>query len=105
MILLAVLASVLPLKAPNFQDYSSVNIGPSARHLLGHRRPGPRPVGTHHLRVTGVARHRLRPGRSSAWWWAGMAGLLAGYRSGPADTVLNAVSFVLLAFPACSRSW
>ncbi len=35
MILLAVLASVLPLKAPNFQDYSAVNIGPSAHHLLG----------------------------------------------------------------------
>ena len=35
MILLAVLASVLPLKAPNFQDYSAVNVGPSARHLLG----------------------------------------------------------------------
>ena len=35
MIMLAVLASVLPLKAPNFQDYSAVNVGPSARHLLG----------------------------------------------------------------------
>jgi hypothetical protein len=31
MILLAILASVLPLKAPNFQDYSSVNVGPTAR--------------------------------------------------------------------------
>jgi peptide/nickel transport system permease protein len=30
----------------------------------------------------------------------GALGLLAGYRSGVADTVLNAVSFVLLAFPA-----
>jgi peptide/nickel transport system permease protein len=30
----------------------------------------------------------------------GLLGLLAGYRSGVADTVLNAVSFVLLAFPA-----
>ncbi len=30
----------------------------------------------------------------------GSLGLLAGYRSGAADTVLNAVSFVLLAFPA-----
>ena len=35
MILLAVFASVLPLKPPNFQDYSAVNVGPSIHHLLG----------------------------------------------------------------------
>ena len=28
-------ASVLPLKNPNFQDYSAVNVGPSVHHLLG----------------------------------------------------------------------
>ncbi len=99
MILLAVLASVLPLKAPNFQDYSSVNIGPSARHLLGTDDLGRDLL----ARVIFGSRVSLVIGFAPVLIGlvvGGMAGLLAGYRSGPADTVLNAVSFVLLAFPA-----
>ncbi|HVA04782.1 MAG TPA: ABC transporter permease [Acidimicrobiales bacterium] len=99
MILLALLASVLPLKAPNFQDYSSVNIGPSARHLLGTDDLGRDLL----ARVIFGSRVSLVIGFAPVLIGlviGGMAGLLAGYRSGPADTVLNAVSFVLLAFPA-----
>jgi peptide/nickel transport system permease protein len=99
MILLAVLASVLPLKAPNAQDYSSVNIGPSFRHLLGTDDLGRDLLS----RVIFGSRVSLVIGFVPILIGlavGGTLGLLAGYRSGVTDTVLNAVSFVLLAFPA-----
>jgi peptide/nickel transport system permease protein len=98
-ILLAVLASVLPLKAPNAQDYSSVNVGPSAHHLLGTDDLGRDLLS----RVIFGSRVSLVIGFVPILIGlvvGGGFGLLAGYRSGVADTVLNAVSFVLLAFPA-----
>jgi len=99
MILLAVLASVLPLKNPNFQDYSSVNVGPSAHHLLGTDDLGRDLL----ARVIFGSRVSLVIGFfpiAIGLVVGGLAGLLAGYRAGATDTVLNAVSFVLLAFPA-----
>jgi len=99
MILLAVLASVLPLKAPNFQDYSAVNVGPSAHHLLGTDDLGRDLL----ARVIFGSRVSLVIGFfpiAIGLVVGGLAGLLAGYRAGPTDTMLNAVSFVLLAFPA-----
>lgn len=99
MILLAALASVLPIKAPNFQDYSAVNVGPTAHHLLGTDDLGRDLLS----RVIFGSRVSLIIGFApilAGLVIGGFAGLLAGYRSGPADTVLNAVSFVLLAFPA-----
>ena len=99
MALLAVLASVLPLKAPNAQDYSSVNIGPAAHHLLGTDELGRDLLS----RVIFGSRVSLVIGFAPiaiGLAIGGLLGLLAGYRSGVADTVLNAVSFVLLAFPA-----
>jgi peptide/nickel transport system permease protein len=99
MILLAVLASVLPLKAPNFQDYSAVNVGPSTHHLLGTDDLGRDLL----ARVIFGSRVSLVIGFAPILIGlvvGGILGLLAGYRSGAADTILNAVSFVLLAFPA-----
>jgi peptide/nickel transport system permease protein len=99
MILLAVLASVLPLPAPNFQNYSAVNFGPSAHHILGTDDLGRDLLS----RVIFGSRVSLVIGFAPVLIGlvvGGLAGLLAGYRSGPADTILNAVSFVLLAFPA-----
>ncbi len=99
MILLAILASVLPLKAPNFQDYSSVNVGPSAHHLLGTDDLGRDLLS----RVIFGSRVSLVIGFVPIILGlivGGTLGLLAGYRAGPVDTVLNAVSFVLIAFPA-----
>jgi len=99
MILLAVLASTLPLKAPNFQDYSAVNVGPSTHHLLGTDDLGRDLLS----RVIFGSRVSLVIGFVPILIGlviGGATGLLAGYRSGVADTVLNAVSFVLLAFPA-----
>jgi len=99
MILLAVLASALPLKAPNFQDYSAVNIGPSGRHLLGTDDLGRDLLS----RIIFGSRVSLVIGFAPiviGLIVGGAFGLLAGYRGGAADTVLNALSFVILAFPA-----
>jgi peptide/nickel transport system permease protein len=99
LILLAVLASVLPLKPPNFQDYSAVNQGPSVHHLLGTDDLGRDLLS----RVIFGSRVSLVIGFAPiaiALVVGGGLGLLAGYRGRTTDTVLNAVSFVLLAFPA-----
>jgi len=99
MILLAVLASVLPLKAPNFQNYSAVNQGPSFHDLLGTDDLGRDLLS----RIIFGSRVSLVIGFAPvgvALVVGGITGLLAGYRSGAVDGVLNALSFVLLAFPA-----
>jgi len=99
MILLAVLASVLPLKAPNFQNYSAVNQGPTFHDLLGTDDLGRDLLS----RVIFGSRVSLVIGFAPvavALVVGGVTGLLAGYRGGSADNVLNALSFVLLAFPA-----
>jgi len=98
MVLLAVVASALPLKGPNFQDYSSVNVGPSLHHLLGTDDLGRDLLS----RVLYGSRVSLVIGFASIALGlvvGGTMGLVAGYRGGVADSVLNAGSFVLLAFP------
>ena len=99
MILLAVLASVLPLKNPNFQDYSAVNQGPSIHHLLGTDDLGRDLLS----RVIYGSRVSLVIGFAPILIGlvvGGALGLLAGYRGGVADSALNAFAFVILAFPA-----
>jgi peptide/nickel transport system permease protein len=98
-ILLALLASVLGLKGPNFQDYSAVNQGPSLHHLFGTDDLGrdllSRVIfGSRVSLVIGFAPIAL------GLAVGGTLGLLAGYRGGVVDSSLNALSFVLLAFPA-----
>jgi peptide/nickel transport system permease protein len=98
MVLLAVLAPVLPLKSPTFQDYSAVNAGPSVHHLLGTDDLGRDLLS----RVIWGSRVSLVIGFGSialAMATGGTLGLLAGFRGGVPDTVLNAGSFVILAFP------
>ncbi|HXQ43242.1 MAG TPA: ABC transporter permease [Acidimicrobiales bacterium] len=99
MVLLAVLASVLPIKNPNFQDYTAVNIGPSVHHLLGTDELGRDLLsriiyGSRVSFVIGFASVGL------ALVVGGAFGLLAGYTGGWIDSVLNAGSLVVLAFPA-----
>ena len=99
MVLLAIFASVLPLKNPNFQDYSAVNIGPSIHHLLGTDDLGRDLLS----RIIFGSRVSLIIGFASvglALVAGGVLGLLAGYTGGWIDTVLNAGSLVVLAFPA-----
>ncbi len=98
-ILLAVLAPVLPLKAPNFQDYSVVNRGPSIHHLLGTDDLGRDLLS----RIIFGSRPSLIIGFASisiGLVLGGVMGLLAGFRGGVVDGAFNAVSFVILAFPA-----
>ncbi len=98
MVLLAVLASVLPLKSPNFQDYNSLNVGPSMHHLLGTDDLGRDLLS----RILFGSRVSLVIGFASIGLGmavGGTLGLLAGYQGGAADIVLNAGSFVILAFP------
>jgi len=96
--LLAVLASVLPLKSPNFQDYSVVNIGPSLHHLLGTDDLGRDLLS----RIAFGSRVSLVIGFASialGMAVGGTLGMIAGYRGGVIDGVINASSFVVLAFP------
>jgi len=95
---LAALAPVLPLKSPTFQDYSAVNIGPAAHHLLGTDDLGRDLL----ARVIWGSRVSLIIGFGSVALGllvGGTLGLLAGLRGGFGDSVLNAGAFVLLAFP------
>jgi peptide/nickel transport system permease protein len=99
MILLAIFASVLPLTNPNFQNYAVVNAGPSIHHLLGTDDLGRDLMsriiyGSRVSFVIGFASVGL------ALLVGGSLGLLAGYRGGATDTLLNAGSLVVLAFPA-----
>jgi peptide/nickel transport system permease protein len=98
MVLLAAAASVLPLINPNYQNYAAVNAGPSIHHLLGTDDLGRDMLS----RVIFGSRVSLVIGFGSialAMATGGVLGLLAGYRGGATDGVLNAGSFVILAFP------
>jgi len=98
LVLLALLAPVLSLQSPTFQDYTAVNIGPSAHHLLGTDDLGRDLLS----RIVWGSRVSLIIGFASIGLGlavGGTLGLFAGFRGGPADSVLNAGSFVLLAFP------
>lgn len=97
-VVLALTASWLPIKNPNFQDYSAINVGPSIHHLLGTDDLGRDLLS----RIIFGSRVSLVIGFASvalAMVTGGALGLLAGYVGGPVDTVLNAGSFVVLAFP------
>jgi peptide/nickel transport system permease protein len=99
MILLAIFASVLPLTNPNYQNYAVVNAAPSIHHLLGTDDLGRDLLsriiyGSRVSFVIGFASVGL------ALLVGGSFGLLAGYRGGAVDSLLNAGSLVVLAFPA-----
>jgi peptide/nickel transport system permease protein len=99
MILLALLASVLPLTKPNFQDYSVVNQGPTLHHLLGTDDLGRDLLS----RIIFGSRVSLVIGFAPVAIGlaiGGTLGLLAGYRGGFVDGAVNALSFVILAFPS-----
>jgi peptide/nickel transport system permease protein len=99
MILLAIFASLLPLTNPNYQNYAVVNAGPSIHHLLGTDDLGRDLLsriifGSRVSFVIGFASVGL------ALAAGGALGMLAGYRGGWTDSILNAGSLVILAFPA-----
>jgi peptide/nickel transport system permease protein len=99
MILLALLAPVLPLTDPNFQNYSAVNAGPSIHHLLGTDDLGRDLLS----RVLFGSRPSLIIGFvpvAIGLVVGGAGGLLAAQRGGALDATFNALSFVIIAFPA-----
>jgi peptide/nickel transport system permease protein len=98
-VVMAVLANVLPLPNPNFQNYSAINASPSIHHLLGTDDLG-RDLFS---RLVFGARVSLIVGFVSVavgMVVGGGLGLISGYKGGRIDALLNAGSFVLLAFPA-----
>ena len=98
-IVLAIIANLLPLPNPDFQNYAAVNAPPSIHHLLGTDDLGRDLLS----RVIYGARVSLIVGFVSVaigLLVGGTLGLISGYKGGRLDVALNAGSFVLLAFPA-----
>jgi peptide/nickel transport system permease protein len=98
-VLLALIANLLPLPNPDFQNYSAINAPPGPGHLLGTDELGRDLLS----RLIFGARVSLIVGFGSVF--IGMAvggalGLISGYKGGRMDVTLNAAMFVLLAFPA-----
>ena len=98
-VILAILANVLPLPNPNFQNYAAINAPPSLHHLLGTDDLGRDLLS----RLIFGARVSLIVGFVAVGIGllvGGTLGLISGYKGGRLDISLNAASFVLLAFPA-----
>jgi peptide/nickel transport system permease protein len=98
-VILAILANLLPLPNPDFQNYAAVNAPPSIHHLLGTDDLGRDLLS----RLIFGARVSLVVGFGAVFIGmtvGGTLGLISGYKGGRLDISLNAGSFVLLAFPA-----
>ncbi len=98
-ILLAIIANLLPLPNPDFQNYSAINAPPGIHHLLGTDDLGRDLLS----RVIYGSRVSLVVGFGSVaigLLVGGTLGLVSGYKGGRLDVSLNAGAFVLLAFPA-----
>ena len=98
-VILAILANLLPLPNPDFQNYAAVNAPPSLHHLLGTDDLGRDLLS----RLIFGSRVSLVVGFGAVLIGmsvGGTLGLISGYKGGRLDISLNAGSFVLLAFPA-----
>jgi peptide/nickel transport system permease protein len=94
----AIIANLLPLQAPNFQNYSAINASPSIHHLLGTDDLGRDLLS----RIVFGARVSLVVGFASVgigMLVGGTLGLISGFKGGGFDIAFNAASFVILAFP------
>jgi peptide/nickel transport system permease protein len=99
-ILLALIANLLPLPNPDFQNYNTTqNAGPALGHLLGtddlNRDILSRLIfGSRISLIIGFG------GGALGMILGGIPAMISAYRGGRVDTVLNTTSYVLLAFPA-----
>ncbi len=95
----AIFANVLPLVNPLYQNYNVINAGPSLHHLFGTDDLG-RDILS---RVVFGSRVSIAVGSGAMLIGFGIGmplGMLAAYRRGRLDSILTAVMYVLLAFPA-----
>ena len=95
----AILANVLPMKNPFFQDYAVVNASPSLHHLFGTDDLG-RDIFS---RVVFGSRVSIEVGLGAmfiGFGFGGPLGMLAAYRRGKFDTFLTTFMYIFLAFPA-----
>jgi peptide/nickel transport system permease protein len=98
-VVLAVIANLLPLPNPDFQNYEAINLGPSLHHALGTDDLGRDLLS----RLIFGARVSLVVGFGSVligMLVGGTLGLISGVKGGRLDLSLNAGAFVILAFPA-----
>jgi len=98
-LLAAILANVLPMKNPFFQDYAVVNASPSLHHLFGTDDLG-RDIFS---RVVFGSRVSIEVGLGAmfiGFGFGGPLGMLAAYRRGKFDTFLTTFMYIFLAFPA-----
>jgi peptide/nickel transport system permease protein len=98
-VLAAILANVLPIENPLFQNYSAVNAGPSLHHLFGTDDLG-RDI---FARVVYGSRVSIEVSLGAMLIGFGLGaplGMLAAYRRGKFDAIVTAVMYVFLAFPA-----
>jgi ABC-type dipeptide/oligopeptide/nickel transport system permease subunit len=95
----AIFANVLPLQNPFYQDYSVVNAAPSLHHLFGTDDLG-RDI---FARIVFGSRVSIEVSLGAMLIGFGIGaplGMLAAYRRGKFDSILTAVMYVFLAFPA-----
>jgi peptide/nickel transport system permease protein len=98
-VVLAIIANLLPLPNPDFQNYSAINATPGVHHILGTDDLGRDLLS----RLIYGARVSLVVGFGAVaigMLVGGTLGLISGYKGGRLDIALNAGAFVLLAFPA-----
>ena len=98
-VVLAIIANLLPLPNPDFQNYNAINATPSVHHILGTDDLGRDLLS----RLIFGARVSLVVGFGAVvigMVVGGTLGLISGYKGGRLDVALNAGAFVLLAFPA-----
>jgi peptide/nickel transport system permease protein len=98
-VILAIIANLLPLPNPNFQNYAAINASPSIHHILGTDDLGRDLLS----RLIYGSRVSLVVGFGAVvigMLVGGTLGLVSGYKGGRLDVSLNAGAFVLLAFPA-----
>jgi peptide/nickel transport system permease protein len=95
----AILANVLPLQSPLFQNYSVVNAGPSLHHLFGTDDLG-RDIFS---RIVYGSRVSIEVSLGSlliGFGFGAPLGMLAAYRRGKFDSLLTTFMYTFLAFPA-----
>jgi peptide/nickel transport system permease protein len=95
----AIFANLLPLQNPLYQNYAVVNAAPSLHHLFGTDDLG-RDI---FARIVFGSRVSIEVSLGAMLIGFGIGaplGMLAAYRRGKFDSILTAVMYVFLAFPA-----